>query len=89
MSIIQLTKNWLADNFKGFQYPSINKVENKPEWEAKRGSLFIEVDKNSSQARIGFEGKIILFCFSIVALLIGIVLIGGGLIFLWALITSL
>jgi hypothetical protein len=86
---IEKLQTWLADHFKGFQYPNINQVKHRPEWEAQHGSLFIEVDKNSNQARVGIEGKIILFCFSIVLLAASIVIFCFGLFWLYVVIHAM
>ena len=89
MTILYRIQEFLADNFKGFQYPNITKAQNIPEWQSKRGSLFIETDKNSDRSRISFEGKIILFCFSFMIFIIGGGLIAFGFFILWALLRNI
>ena len=82
------TQVWLADRIKWVQYPNINKVDKKPDWKRHGSSMFIESDQNSNKARLSFFGNIVLLFYGLIAGIIGLIVIGIGLVILWAIISS-
>lgn len=66
---------WAADHFKGIQYPRLRRIQRKPNWQPLGTNILIDVDHNTSKARISWLGRFVLSIYSLIIGLIGTVVV--------------
>jgi len=89
MKSIEKIQTVLADKFSFIQYPHIRQSIKSQKWERHESNPIIEVDKNSDNAKISLDGKILILIGSLLIGLISIIPMLIGAIIVFAVISSL
>lgn len=79
---------WMADRVNFIQYPDVRRISDKQKWRPFESSPFIQVDETSGKARLSYAAQLTIFLYSMILMAIGLVILGVGVIVLWAVFSS-
>ena len=88
MKSVEKIHTFLADRFSFIQYPHIRQSIKNPKWDRHESNPIVEVDKNSDNARISLDGKLLILMGSLLVGIISLIPMLIGAIIIFAVISS-